>query len=111
MHTGTRHSAAARRAVRWLNERLRVATERRALTPREAQIVALAARGLTNRQIAERLGISRYTVADRLRFVFLKTELKSRKEIAFCLNEGIILRKGRLTTGCTRPIRFLSVRC
>lgn len=53
-----------------------------ALTPRERDLVRLAAQGATNRQIAERLGLSPYTVRNRLEGAFRKLGIARRSEIA-----------------------------
>lgn len=52
------------------------------LTPRERQVVALAALGLRNRAIAERLGIKEDTVKMHLRHVYDKLALRNRVELA-----------------------------
>lgn len=52
------------------------------LTPTELEVVRLAAQGLTNPQIGERLFISRATVATHLSHVFGKLGLGSRVELA-----------------------------
>jgi transcriptional regulator of acetoin/glycerol metabolism/DNA-binding CsgD family transcriptional regulator len=49
-----------------------------ALTDTERSIVALATRGLTNRDIAERLFMSRYTVDSHLRSIYRKFGVNSR---------------------------------
>lgn len=53
-----------------------------ALTPTELEVVRLAAAGLTNPQIAERLFVSKYTVMTHLSHVFTKLEISSRVELA-----------------------------
>ncbi|MDA8156571.1 MAG: LuxR C-terminal-related transcriptional regulator [Actinomycetota bacterium] len=60
------------------------------LTRREHEITALAVRGLSNRQIAERLFITEMTVKDHLKNIFGKLDVKRRSELAakilgFCL--------------------------
>jgi DNA-binding CsgD family transcriptional regulator len=51
---------------------------RLALTPQEHEIAALAARGLSNKQIAERLFMSHRTVGAHLYRIFPKLEITSR---------------------------------
>lgn len=53
-----------------------------ALTPGEHEVAALVAQGLTNPQVAERLGISPFTVDGRLRRVFAKLAVSNRVELA-----------------------------
>jgi DNA-binding NarL/FixJ family response regulator len=48
------------------------------LTSREVEILRLVARGLTNRQLAEELGVSTRTVDAHLRSVYAKLGVKSR---------------------------------
>jgi DNA-binding CsgD family transcriptional regulator len=52
------------------------------LSPREREVALLAARGLTNRQIASELSISEHTVAAHLRKVLKKLGLRSRAQIS-----------------------------
>jgi DNA-binding CsgD family transcriptional regulator len=60
------------------------------LTPAELRVVGLVADGLTNRQIAEQLFLSPYTVSTHLKHVFTKLDLSSRVELArlAALHEG-----------------------
>jgi pimeloyl-ACP methyl ester carboxylesterase/DNA-binding CsgD family transcriptional regulator len=53
-----------------------------ALTEGEWRVVALAAQGHTNAEIAGRLYLSRYTVETHLKHVFAKLGLRSRAELA-----------------------------
>jgi len=53
-----------------------------ALTEGEWRVVALAAQGHTNIEIADRLFLSRYTVETHLKHVFAKLGLRSRAELA-----------------------------
>lgn len=53
-----------------------------ALTEGEWRVVALAAQGHTNAEIASRLFLSRYTVETHLKHVFAKLGLRSRAELA-----------------------------
>jgi transcriptional regulator of acetoin/glycerol metabolism len=52
------------------------------LTDTEQAIAELVAQGLTNRQIAERVFVSRHTVDFHLRSIFRKVEVTSRVELA-----------------------------
>ena len=51
----------------------------------EKQIALLAARGLTNRQIATEVGLSINTVSNCLKRVYVKLEVSSRTELAWRL--------------------------
>jgi DNA-binding CsgD family transcriptional regulator len=90
------HATVARRHLArwrgWRTERL-VAVERRlgmgadtagpdALTPREREVVALLAEGLTNAQLAERLYISPRTAAVHVSNILTKLGMSSRTEAA-----------------------------
>ena len=52
------------------------------LTPREADVLDLVARGLTNRQIAERLGLSGKTVANNVSILLAKCNAVDRIQLA-----------------------------
>ena len=52
------------------------------LTDTERSVANLVAEGLTNRQIADRVFISRYTVDFHLRSIFRKAGVASRVELA-----------------------------
>ena len=52
-----------------------------AITPTELQVVQLVAQGLSNPGIAERLFMSRRTVASHLTHVFAKLNLHTRAEL------------------------------
>ena len=71
------------RATGWATEKL-VARE---LTPQEQQIAALAASGLTNKQIAERLYLSPRTVSAHLYHLFPKLGVTSRAALRDALRE------------------------
>jgi DNA-binding CsgD family transcriptional regulator/tetratricopeptide (TPR) repeat protein len=73
-------AAGIRRGVR--GARRRPASGWASLTATELQIARLAAEGLTNPQIAQRLYISRYTVETHLKHVFAKLSLTSRVQLA-----------------------------
>jgi LuxR family maltose regulon positive regulatory protein len=48
---------------------------RTVLTPREADVVRLIARGCTYSQVAERLGVSAHTVASHIKNAYRKLEV------------------------------------
>jgi DNA-binding CsgD family transcriptional regulator/tetratricopeptide (TPR) repeat protein len=52
------------------------------LSPREGQILELVARGLSNREIGERLSISEHTAANHIRSILRKTDCANRTEAA-----------------------------
>ena len=54
--------------------------DRAALTPREAEVLALMRRGMTNKQMAERLHISANTVKKHLAHLFEKRGLHGRRQ-------------------------------
>jgi DNA-binding NarL/FixJ family response regulator len=57
------------------------------LTQRELQIVILVAKGKVNKQIAEKLHISEWTVSTHLRHIFAKLGVESRAAMIFrCIN-------------------------
>ncbi|MCZ0978638.1 helix-turn-helix transcriptional regulator [Streptomyces diastatochromogenes] len=87
---GARRGAArARQELRALGVRRRMprSSDRQAegwgaITPSEMRVVRLVADGLTNRQVANRLFLSRHTVDAHLRNVFAKLGVSSRVELA-----------------------------
>ncbi len=60
----------------------RPATGWEALTDAERRVAHLVAGGLANREVAERLFLSRYTVETHLKHVFVKLGVSSRSELA-----------------------------
>jgi DNA-binding CsgD family transcriptional regulator len=58
-----------------------VRLEAAGVTPREREIAALLARGLTNPEIAEILVLSPYTIQDHIKSLFEKTGVSSRQEL------------------------------
>jgi DNA-binding NarL/FixJ family response regulator len=72
------------------------------LSPRELQVLSLAAEGLTNKEIAYRLGISERTVQFHLNSVFNKTGASSRTEAV-----ALALRQGWLSSNPRPPISNL----
>ena len=58
-------------------------------SPREIQVLSLAAKGLTNKEIAYRLNLSERTVQFHMRSIFNKTSTNSRTEaVALALKSG-----------------------
>ncbi len=51
------------------------------LTERQLEVARLAASGLGNRSIAERLGLSPHTVHTHLRNIFVRLGISSREEL------------------------------
>jgi len=83
----TRDAARLRSRLRELGVRRRVASAEKpatgwaAMTKSEAAIAELAADGLTNREIGERLFVSPHTVNTHLRQVFAKLGVNSRVDL------------------------------
>jgi DNA-binding NarL/FixJ family response regulator len=59
------------------------------LSPREQKIVALVAQGLTNKEIAQRLGSSPFTVRNQMKVIIRKLELKNRVQVAHLLGQQL----------------------
>lgn len=83
----------ARQAARQLESRLAdamPAVERRwaELTSTERNIADFVAQGFTNRQTADQLFMSRYTVDFHLRAIFRKLGINSRVDLARLVGEG-----------------------
>jgi DNA-binding NarL/FixJ family response regulator len=77
--TGTLFSQIARAAIERGSP---AATEAVRMTPREREVVALIAEGLSNRDIAQRLDVAADTVKSHVRNVMDKLALRSRLQIA-----------------------------
>ena len=61
------------------------------LTPRETEILQLIAKGLSNRDAAEALGVSRATVRTHLEHIYAKLEVSNRTEaVTEAIRRGII---------------------
>ena len=56
------------------------------LTDRRSQVATLASQGLSNRQIAEKLGVSEGTVKIHLRAIYEKLDIHTRAELKSALN-------------------------
>jgi DNA-binding CsgD family transcriptional regulator len=55
------------------------------LTKREEEVARLVAAGLSNRQVAEKLGLSRHTVKNYLGRVFEELGVSNRTELVLCI--------------------------
>jgi len=75
-------------ARRWIEGRGGAASAPGDLTPREREVWALVAGGLTNPQIAERLGLSDNTVKFHVQHLFSKLGVKNRTEAALKYAHG-----------------------
>lgn len=62
--------------------------ERYHLTHREKDIACQVTLGLTNTQIAEKLGISMRTVENHLRAIYAKTKVKNRTSLTYTLSQN-----------------------
>jgi DNA-binding NarL/FixJ family response regulator len=61
------------------------------LTPREHDVLALIATGLTDGEIAETLGIARRTASNRVSTILLKLDARSRTEaVVKAMRNGIL---------------------
>lgn len=69
------------------------------LTRRESEVVALVARGMTNRQVAERLLVAPRTIETHLEHVFTKLGVQTRAEVA-----AWAVRADLLPTPTARPL-------
>lgn len=64
------------------------------LSPRELEVLSLAAKGLSNKEIAYRLGLSERTIQFHMTSIFNKTATNSRTEAtALALRQGWIREK------------------
>ena len=61
------------------------------LTAREKEIVSLVAKGLSNKEISEKLYVSELTVKTHLKNIFKKLNVSSRTQaILVAINKGLI---------------------
>ena len=58
------------------------------LTDRRSQVATLASQGLSNRQIAEKLGVSEGTVKIHLHAIYGKLDIHTRAELKSALNRA-----------------------
>jgi DNA-binding NarL/FixJ family response regulator len=59
------------------------------LTHQEQKIVALVAQGLTNKEIAQWLGLSPITVRNQVKVIIRKLELKNRVQVAYLFGQQV----------------------
>lgn len=76
-----------RRATRRCGLPLATDDTQRTLSPREQETVALIGAGLSNREIAERLGVSVATVKNHVHHVLTKLHARSRWQAVACASE------------------------
>ncbi|MCG6904397.1 MAG: LuxR C-terminal-related transcriptional regulator [Rhodobacter sp.] len=58
------------------------------LTPRECEIARLTSQGMTNKEIAQTLEISHWTVATHLRRIYDKTDVHRRAALSSAISAG-----------------------
>jgi len=64
------------------------------LTVRQAEVALLIAEGHTNPEIAERLGISRFTARNHAEQIFAKLKVESRWQVARALYDAVAVARG-----------------
>jgi DNA-binding NarL/FixJ family response regulator len=74
------------------------------LTHQEQQIVVLVAQGLTNKEIAQRLGSSPFTVRNQVQVIMRKLELKNRIQVAYLFGQQVNIEER--TVGCIKKGPF-----
>jgi DNA-binding NarL/FixJ family response regulator len=59
------------------------------LTHQEQKIVNLVAQGLTNKEIAQRLGSAPFTVRNQVKVIMRKLELRNRIQVAYLIGQHV----------------------
>lgn len=84
------HPAIARKLIREISQPSPLPPTQSPLTPREMEVLKLVAQGLSNREIAERLAFSEYTVRTNVSHILQKLHLASRTQAAlYAVREGL----------------------
>ncbi len=84
------HPAIARKLIRELNRPTTLPPSDEPLTDREAEVLILVARGLSNQDIADKLVISERTVRTHVSNIQSKLQLANRTQAAlYALKEGL----------------------
>lgn len=65
------------------------------LTPREQEVLKLIAKGLNRTDVAELLGLSKYTVSDYIKTIYRKLDVSSRAEATLEAERLGLIRAGR----------------
>lgn len=66
-----------------------------ALSPRELEVLGLVGKGMSNREIAERLGVAENTVKKHVRNILEKVQMRTRVEAAlYAVREGLVKDSG-----------------
>jgi two-component system, NarL family, response regulator LiaR len=85
------HPSIARKLMQEINQTDETAPNDELLTEREAQILALIARGLSNQEIADELVISERTARTHVSNILSKLHLTNRTQAAlYALREGLV---------------------